>query len=42
MYNNSQEELSKQLEQYIEDSEQMDIIETDSDNEEWVTINISE
>ena len=42
----TQEELTEQLEKYIEDSEQMDRIETksetESDEEEWITINISD
>ena len=42
MYNNTQEELTEQLEKYIEESEQMDQIITDSDEEEWITVNISD
>ena len=40
MYNNNQEELTEQFEKYIEDSEKMDII--DSDEDEWITVNISD
>ena len=42
MYNNTQEELTEKLEKYIEESDKMDQIETDSDDEEWITVNISD
>lgn len=44
MYNNSQKELTEQLEKYIEESDLMDQIvsECDDSDDDWITVDLSE